>query len=108
MQHTYIFEKRTQVDDGIGGTTEKWVTERTVTGYLDMLTGSDTTTLQNAVIVESTHVLIIPDFQEGLHERLRVIDEHGKIYDVEFCDDPVEQHHHNEVYLKHTGGVVDE
>lgn len=95
-----------QVDNGIGGFNEDWVTFKAVQGYIDLLTGTDLNTLQNAFIEQSTHILIIPEFTPGITDDMRVVDETNRYYTITYVDDPVGQHHHNEIYCKY-GGVVD-
>lgn len=101
---SYLIKQKTPSDDGIGGKTFTWSDVMTVSGYLDMLTGTDQNAVQNAFVEQSTHVLIIPTFTEGITDKMRVVDAYGRYYDIAFADDPVGQRHHNEVYLKF-GGV---
>lgn len=101
---TYIIKNAVSADDGIGGKTLTWSDFKTVNGYLDMLTGTDQNNVQNAFVEQSTHVLIIPTYTEGITDKMRVVDAYGRWYEVQYVDDPVGQHHHNEVYLKF-GGV---
>lgn len=95
-----------QVDNGIGGFNEDWAVFKAVQGYIDLLTGTDLNTLQNAFIEQSTHILIIPEFTPGITDDMRVVDETNRYYTVTYADDPVGQGHHNEIYCKY-GGVVD-
>ena len=102
-----IIEEFEQVDDGIGGYSEDWAIYRIVRGYLDLVSGTDLNTIQNAVIEQSTHMVIIPDFVKGITDKMRVIDSDGRWYSITYADDPVGQRHHNELYIKF-GGVLDE
>ena len=95
-----------QIDNGIGGFNEDWADFKTVQGYIDLLTGTDLNTLQNASIEQSTHILIIPEFTPGVTDDMRVVDETNRYYMITYADDPVGQGHHNEIYCKY-GGVID-
>lgn len=100
---TVIIQRRTRQDDGIGGYDDVWVSFLEVKGYLDMVNGTDLNGQQNAYIEQSTHMLIIPDIpSEEITDKMRVAAE-GKVYDITFVDDPVNVHHHLEVYLTFAG-----
>lgn len=96
-----------QIDNGIGGFNEDWADFKTVKGYIDLLTGTDLNTMQNAFIEQSTHILIIPQFTDGITDDMRVVDETNRYYTITYADDPVGQGHHNEIYCKY-GGVIDD
>jgi head-tail adaptor len=103
---TFEIEVMAQVDDGIGGFTEDWAPFKTVQGYIDLITGTDLNTLQNAFTEQSTHILIIPTFTEGITDKMRVVDSQKRYYTITYADDPVGLVHHNELYIKF-GGVID-
>lgn len=103
---SFKIETKTEHDDLIGGFKHTWALHSNVLGYLDLLTGSDQNTLQNAFVEQSTHILIIPTYQAGINDSMRVVDENNRYYDITYVDDPMGQHHHLELYLKY-GGVVD-
>lgn len=103
---TFEIEVTAQVDDGIGGFTENWEPFKTVKGYIDLLTGTDLNTLQNAFTEQSTHILIIPQFTTGITDKMRVVDSQNRYYTITYADDPVGIGHHNELYIKF-GGVID-
>jgi len=103
---TFEIEVMAQVDDGIGGFTENWASFKTVQGYLDLITGTDLNTLQNAFTEQSTHVLIIPTYTDGITDKMRVVDADNRWYSITYADDPVGVGHHNELYIKF-GGVSD-
>jgi SPP1 family predicted phage head-tail adaptor len=105
--NTFQIQKLTQIDDGIGGYIEDWTLFKEVQGYLDLVTGTDLNTVQNAVIEQSTHLLIIPVFTEGITDKMRVVDENKRFYTITYSDDPMGMHHHNEIYCKF-GGVLNE
>lgn len=103
---TFKIEVMAQVDDGIGGFIEDWAPFKTVQGYIDLITGTDLNTLQNAFTEQSTHILIIPTFTEGITDKMRVVDSQKRYYTITYADDPVGLGHHNELYIKF-GGVID-
>ena len=103
---TFGIEVMAQIDDGIGGFIENWAPFKTVQGYLDLITGTDLNTLQNAFTEQSTHVLIIPKFTTGITDKMRVVDSQNRYYTITYADDPVGVGHHNELYVKY-GGVID-
>ena len=103
--NTFIIEHMVQKDDGIGGIIEDWDTFKEVQGYVDLVTGTDLNTVQNAFVQDSTHLLIIPEFVPGITDKMRVIDG-NTFYTITYSDDPMGMHHHNEIYCKY-GGVLD-
>lgn len=105
--NTFQIQQLTQIDDGIGGYIEDWTLFKEVQGYLDLVTGTDLNTVQNAVIEQSTHLLIIPVFTEGITDKMRVVDENKRFYTITYSDDPMGMQHHNEIYCKF-GGVLNE
>ncbi|WP_048728705.1 head-tail adaptor protein [Carnobacterium sp. 1290_CSPC] len=105
MQQTFTIQQFSQFDDGIGGYTEEWAKFKTVKGYLDLVTGTDINAVQNAIIEQSTHIVIIPSFTTGITDKMRVVDADNRWYSITYADDPVGQHHHNELYVKF-GGVL--
>lgn len=102
-----IQEIKGQKPDGIGGLIDDWSTFESVSGYLDLLTGTDENMLQNASVEDSTHILVIPGFKAGITDEMRVVDSANRWYEITYSDDPVCVHHHNELYLKF-GGVINE
>lgn len=105
--NTIQIQKLTQIDDGIGGYIEDWTLFKEVQGYLDLVTGTDLNSVQNAIIEQSTHLLIIPEYTEGVTDKMRVVDKNKRYYTITYADDPMGMHHHNEIYCKF-GGVLNE
>ena len=104
MMFQFEIQEKSYVDDGIGGSQDEWRTVMTVTGWIDMLTGSNASnTTQNAIMERSTHVLIIPTYTEGIKDTMRVVDSSKRWYTITYCDDPVGVHHHNEIYVTYEG-----
>ena len=101
----FLIQAKTQADDGIGGFTEDWSDLKEVLGYLDLVTGTDMNSVQNAIIEQSTHVLIIPEYTEWITDQMRIVDMDGRYYEITYSDNPVGVNHHNEVYCKF-GGVI--
>lgn len=100
----FVIEQKKQIDDGIGGLVETWKTFKEVEGYIDLVTGTDLTTAQNAFAEQSTHILVIPSYTSGITDDMRVVDESGRYYSVTYADDPMGIGHHNEVYCSFSGG----
>ena len=100
----FLIKQKTSTPDLIGGVTETWSDVKMIHGYLDMLTGSDQNTAQNAFVEQSSHILIVPTYTDGISDKMRVVDAMGRYYDITYVDDPVGQKHHLEIYLKY-GGV---
>jgi len=99
-------KKPSQTDDGIGGVELSWGDYITVTGYLDLVTGTDLPTGagNNAFVETSTHVLVIPTVPtEPIDDSMRVEDGMARTYDITYVDNPVGVNHHLEVYLRYTG-----
>lgn len=96
-----------QKPDGIGGLIDDWGLFKVVSGYLDLLTGTDENILQNVSVEDSTHILVIPSFKAGITDEMCVVDSANRWYEITYSDDPVGVHHHNELYLKF-GGVINE
>ncbi|MGO3650955.1 head-tail adaptor protein [Vagococcus sp.] len=105
-QHLKV-QLKLQVDDGIGGYIETWNDYKSFEGYIDLLQGTDLNSSQQAFIEESTHIAVVPEYQAGITDDMRLVDESGRWYDITFADDPVGVNHHNELYLKYGGVVYD-
>lgn len=104
--NSFNIQNKTQVPDGIAGFKENWTLFKQVEGYIDLVTGTDLNNTQNAFIEQSTHILIIPVFTEGITDDMRIVDEDNRYYNITYPDDPMSVHHHNEIYCKF-GGVID-
>ena len=101
----FLIQAKTQADDGIGGFAEDWSDLKEVFGYLDLVTGTDLNNVQNAIIEQSTHVLILPEFISWVTADMRIVDSLKRYYTITYADDPMGIHHHNELYCKF-GGVI--
>lgn len=100
----FLIKQKTSTPDSIGGSIETWSDVKMIHGYIDMLTGSDQNNAQNAFIEQSTHILIVPTYTDGISDKMRVVDAMGRYYNVTYVDDPVGVKHHLEIYLTY-GGV---
>lgn len=85
--------------DGIGGNTTKETLFQTVNGWMDLFSGTDRNTIQNAQTQDSTHILITDKFYVGIEDSMFVKHE-GKKYQITLVDNPVSVGHHLELYLK--------
>lgn len=92
--------------NAIGEQAQTWADAGTLTGYLDLMTGSTGYTAYNAKIQESTHVFLC-DYEElpkGVTAETARMVIAGKVYDVTYIDNPMELGEHLEIFLKYTGG----
>lgn len=90
----------------IGEQEVAWVSEDTLTGWLDLSGGDSKYTTYNAKVQESTHMFIsdykhLSDMIKAENSRM-VIDD--QVYDIMLIDDPMGMHEQLEIYLKYTGG----
>lgn len=74
---------------------------------VDLASGNSPVQNYNAKIAESSHYYIT-DYYQSLADQdpevcRMLID--GKIYDVQWIDDPMGMHEHLEIYLKAVGGA---
>ncbi len=103
---TAILQKKTVGSaDPIGECEITWSDALTLTGWLDLLTGSAKHTEYSAKLEESTHVFLC-DWQslgELTSENARLLIG-GTVYEVTLIDDPVGLHRQLEIYLKYAGG----
>lgn len=102
---TYKIVKNDKIDDGMGGfTTGKLEDVITILGYMDFLSGTDLNTSQNAIIADSTHVLVTVSYHSGIDETMRVLDKNDDCYEITFVDNPGTINHHLEIYLRRLYG----
>lgn len=99
---TAVIEVKAVTTNDIGEGVETWVESATITGWLDMSTGSADYTNYNAKIQESTHVFITDSILNIEESECRLLCD-GKIYDVVLIDNPMELNYHSEIFLKYTG-----
>ena len=90
----------------IGEQEVAWVSEDTMTGWLDLSGGDSKYTTYNAKVQESSHIFIC-DWKpvdvsiKAENSRLLV---NGSAYDVMLIDDPMGLHRQLEIYLQYRGG----
>lgn len=100
INRPHLIQKVKYKSDGMGGTLpDGYETFAVVDGVLDLLDGTDRNSTQNAVTEDSTHVLVILDYIEGITDNMRVVDENYRVYDITYSDNPAGQNNHNEVLL---------
>lgn len=88
------------------GTSEKWSELGTLSGWLDLLTGTDQPNggTDAAFIEESTHVLISRGMPEVIPtDADRVVGPLGRVYHISYVDDVTGVGHHLEIYLRLAG-----
>lgn len=103
----FNLQKKEQKPDGIGGFNHFWSTSNELSGFLDLVTGTNQPSIQNASIESSTHVLIVPNLPTyQITDQMRIVDSANRWYTITYVDDPVGQGHHLELYLTF-GGVLD-
>lgn len=92
--------------NSIGEQVPTWTDVGTLTGWLDLMTGSTGYAAYNAKIQESTHVFLCDyeDLPQGVEAETAHMVIAGKVYDVTYIDNPMELGEHLEIYLKYTGG----
>lgn len=93
--------------DVIGNPLIDWKEVGSYPGWLDLVSGSSPVQSYNAKIAESSHYFLT-DYSKNLADQdpeisRMLID--GKIYDVQWIDDPMGMHEHLEIYLKAVGGI---
>lgn len=100
-----MLQVKKEVDDGIGGFVETWADLKPIEGYIDLTMGTDLNTQQNAYTEQSTHIAVIPDYDQDINDDMRLVDDKGRWYSITYVDDPVGVHHHLELYLNYGGEV---
>ncbi|MCM8710537.1 head-tail adaptor protein [Clostridium sp. SYSU_GA19001] len=94
-----------QTFNGIGGFIETPIELFKIKGYLDLLSGNELTT-NNTFMEESSHILLTDYRQDIKSKEHWIVDEKGNHYNIILVDDPLNLHHHLEVYLKFVGNKV--
>ncbi|MGR8822491.1 phage head completion protein [Leuconostoc citreum] len=103
QQRSFTIQQSIDKETSIGDIMPFWDDFGYVNGYLDLLAGTDINTSQNAMMEQSTHILIVPSLPNFvITDKMRIVDE-KKYYSVTYVDDPVSQHHHLELYLTFGG-----
>ena len=103
----FTVKQLVQVDDGIGGIEEDYQTVYIGSGFLDLMTGTNENTIQNASVEQSTHILITEwfvDYRQVIQEQM-IIDMDMTRYRVTFVDNPTGYNDHLEVYLKYERNI---
>lgn len=95
--------ENTQEPDGLGGVIENVEKTYYGYGYLDLITGTNISVQQEALVEQSTHILIT-DYFYGYEDSIKsdmVVNIDDKYYRITFVDNPMEQNHHLEIYLNY-------
>lgn len=101
----FIKKKICKSINEIGERVLEWENVKSLTGFLDYLTGESKYSVYNAKIQESTHIFMADyvDLQNITSENSKLVI-NNEIYDIKLIDDPMFLHKHLEIYLKYTGG----
>lgn len=96
-------QTKTSAKNGIGEGVKSWKSAASLTGFLDLMTGTSTYSTFNAKMQESTHIFIADYAELNVEpEDCRALIG-GQVYDVLLIDDPMGLHEHLEIYLKFVG-----
>lgn len=103
---SFTIQDEVDVETSIGDYMPTWSDVGSVTGIIDLLTGTDVNTIQKAIVQQSTHVAVLmPVPSIGITDKMRLI--YGnKWYSITYVDNPAEQDHHMELFLT-IGGDID-
>ncbi len=93
--------KETKRND-LGETVTEFKYFKTITGYLDYISGESTFAVYNAKLQDTTHIFIC-DYEELPEENNICLEIDGKIYEVKLIDVPMGINHHMEIYLHYVG-----
>lgn len=100
---SFIIQGSQKVKTSIGDYKSVWSDLGVVSGYLDLITGTDVNTLQKAIIEQSTHVAVLTPFPTfKITDGMRFVHD-NRYYTITYADDPVGQQHHMELYLTFGG-----
>lgn len=101
---TAVLQERKTQKNAIGETVPIWQTVQTLTGFLDLSSGSSSYSTFNAKLQESSHVFLCDYAALSVRpEDCRAVIG-GEVYDVLLIDDPMGLHAHLEIYLNYVGG----
>ena len=83
----------------LGETVTKYMDFKTITGYLDYMSGENTFAGYNAKLEDTTHIFIC-DYEELPAENRIRLQIDGRVYEVKLIDVPMEIKYHMEIYLR--------
>lgn len=100
MEAIILRYKATEQKNRLGQIIYDYAKSETLTGWLDMLSGTEADRAQ--ALQSSTHVYITKqtDIKLTMSDRLSI---DGQVYEVTYVDNPVNLGHHLEIYLKVAG-----
>lgn len=105
---SFKVQKNSRMPDGEGGFITGWQDVLDLSGYLDLVSGSNQNQfIHHAAVEESTHILIVPTVTDSITDKMRIIDSKNRAYQITYVDDPVGIGHHLEIYLKFSEVVDD-
>lgn len=102
MQAFYVLKQIESGENDLGQTITSFTKSAVFTGYMDMLSGSESTD-KLAFLEDSTHIILTKDMTVDVskHDHIETL---GKTYEVTYVDDPVNLGHHLEIYAKAVTG----
>ena len=106
----FLVKQLKQVEDGIGGYVESYQTIYMGSGFLDLMTGTNENTVENASVEESTHILVTEWFEE--HNQViqanMIVDFSDTRYRITYVDNPTGYDDHLEIYLKYEKDITED
>ena len=97
-------QTKTSAKNTIGEGVQTWTDVASLTGFLDLMSGTSSYNTFNTKAQESTHIFLADYVELNVDaENCRALIG-GCIYDVLLIDDPMGLHEHLEIYLKFVGG----
>lgn len=99
--HAIVQVKKTK-RNYLGETVTEYIDFKTITGYLDYMSGESNFAVYNAKLDDTTHIFIC-DYEELPDEnniRLQIDD---RVYEVKLIDVPMGIKYHMEIYLRYVG-----
>lgn len=99
LQSFEVLRKKQSGENKLGEPTYEFKPVHKFKGYIDLIGGSDQQTLNNAVVAESTHLIMTENvtFKPDIADRIK---HEGTTYEVTYADNPMERGHHLEIYLR--------
>src|SRR5699024_7466613 len=106
----FLVKQLKQVEDGIGGYVESYQTIYMGSGFLDLMSGTNENTVENASVEESTHILVTEWFEEYNHviQANMIVDFSDTRYRITYVDNPTGYDDHLEIYLKYEKDITED
>lgn len=94
-------EVETDETDELNQPIYDWRTVHTLSGWLDLLTGSDEQQHQNSLLATSSHIFLTEDTSFEILSTDRILNPRSGIeYEITYVDDVMELSDHLEIYCK--------